>query len=99
MVFLRFSSDLCRDPDRVEEENWAIRWMPWHVFCCRDNRDKNRCAVQLAVDIPAVLNSFASLQRHPSRLEDNVRQPGDDTYSGGEALTVPWNFGARVYPL
>lgn len=36
--------DLGRDTDRVEEENWVIRWMLWHVFRYRDNRNKNRRA-------------------------------------------------------
>lgn len=34
--------DLGRDLDRVEEENWVIRWMLWHVFRYRDSRNKNR---------------------------------------------------------
>ena len=37
--------DLGRDTDRIEEENWVIRWMLWHVFRYRDNRNKNRRAV------------------------------------------------------
>ena len=37
--------NLGRDTDRVEEENWVIRWMLWHVFRYRDNRNKNRRAV------------------------------------------------------
>ena len=36
--------DLGRDTDRVEEENWVIRWMLWHVFRYRDNRNRNRGA-------------------------------------------------------
>ncbi|TKA34041.1 hypothetical protein B0A50_00021 [Salinomyces thailandicus] len=34
--------DLGRDVERVEEENWVIRWMLWHVFRYRDNRNRNR---------------------------------------------------------
>ena len=34
--------DLGRDTERVEEENWIIRWMLWHVFRYRDNRNRNR---------------------------------------------------------
>ena len=34
--------DLGRDIDRVEEENWVIRWMLWHVFRYRDSRNRNR---------------------------------------------------------
>lgn len=34
--------DLGQDLDRVEEENWVIRWMLWHVFRYRDSRNKNR---------------------------------------------------------
>lgn len=34
--------DLGRDAERVEEENWVIRWMLWHVFRYRDNRNRNR---------------------------------------------------------
>lgn len=34
--------DMGRDTDRVEEENWVIRWMLWHVFRYRDNRNRNR---------------------------------------------------------
>ncbi|KAK5113823.1 hypothetical protein LTR62_003207 [Meristemomyces frigidus] len=26
----------------VEEENWVVRWMLWHVFRYRDNRNRNR---------------------------------------------------------
>lgn len=36
--------DLGRDTERVEEENWIIRWMLWHVFRYRDNRNRNRRA-------------------------------------------------------
>lgn len=36
--------DLGRDTDRIEEENWVIRWMLWHVFRYRDNRNRNRRA-------------------------------------------------------
>lgn len=34
--------DLGRDLERLEEENWVIRWMLWHVFRYRDNRNRNR---------------------------------------------------------
>ncbi|EGP88874.1 uncharacterized protein MYCGRDRAFT_28904, partial [Zymoseptoria tritici IPO323] len=34
--------DLGRDTARLEEENWVIRWMLWHVFRYRDSRNKNR---------------------------------------------------------
>lgn len=34
--------DLGHDTDRVDEENWVIRWMLWHVFRYRDNRNKSR---------------------------------------------------------
>ena len=34
--------DLGHDRDRIEEENWVIRWMLWHVFRYRDNRNRNR---------------------------------------------------------
>ena len=36
--------DLGHDRDRIEEENWVIRWMLWHVFRYRDNRNRNRRA-------------------------------------------------------
>ena len=36
--------DLGRDTERIEEENWVIRWMLWHVFRYRDNRNRNRGA-------------------------------------------------------
>ncbi len=36
--------DLGHDPDRLEEDNWIIRWMLWHVFRYRDNRNRNRRA-------------------------------------------------------
>ncbi|KAK4553090.1 hypothetical protein LTR86_009817 [Recurvomyces mirabilis] len=34
--------DLGHDMDRIEQENWVIRWMLWHVFRYRDNRNRNR---------------------------------------------------------
>jgi len=40
----RMVYDFGRDTDRVEEENWVIRWLLWHVFRYRDNRNRNRRA-------------------------------------------------------
>ncbi|KAK3724739.1 hypothetical protein LTR37_000787 [Vermiconidia calcicola] len=40
--------DLGRDTEGIEEENWVIRWMLWHVFRYRDNRNKNRRALSPA---------------------------------------------------
>jgi len=34
--------DMGRDTQGLEEENWVIRWLLWHVFRYRDNRNKNR---------------------------------------------------------
>lgn len=34
--------DKGRDIQGLEEENWVIRWLLWHVFRYRDNRNKNR---------------------------------------------------------
>lgn len=34
--------DQGRDTQGLEEENWVIRWLLWHVFRYRDNRNKNR---------------------------------------------------------
>ena len=34
--------DLGHDTEGVEMENWVIRWMLWHVFRYRDNRNKHR---------------------------------------------------------
>ena len=38
----RMFYDMGRDTDGLEEENWVIRWLLWHVFRYRDNRNKNR---------------------------------------------------------
>jgi hypothetical protein len=38
----RMFYDMGRDVDGLEEENWVIRWLLWHVFRYRDNRNKNR---------------------------------------------------------
>lgn len=36
---------LGRDTDGVEEENWIIRWLLWHAFRYRDQRNnRNRRA-------------------------------------------------------
>ncbi|KAF2860701.1 hypothetical protein K470DRAFT_208214, partial [Piedraia hortae CBS 480.64] len=34
--------DLGRDADASEDENWVIRWLLWHVFRYRDNRNRHR---------------------------------------------------------
>jgi hypothetical protein len=34
--------EMGRDIQGLEEENWVIRWLLWHVFRYRDNRNKNR---------------------------------------------------------
>ncbi|KAK1078958.1 hypothetical protein LTR33_006791 [Friedmanniomyces endolithicus] len=34
--------DLAHDRERLEEENWVVRWLLWHVFRYRDNRNRNR---------------------------------------------------------
>lgn len=39
--------NLGHDTERVEEENWIIRWMLWHVFRYRDNRNRNRRTISL----------------------------------------------------
>lgn len=38
----RMFYDMGRDTDGLDEENWVIRWLLWHVFRYRDNRNKNR---------------------------------------------------------
>ena len=38
----RMFYDMGCDTDGLEEENWVIRWLLWHVFRYRDNRNKNR---------------------------------------------------------
>lgn len=39
----KYFYDMGRDTQGLEEENWVIRWLLWHVFRYRDNRNKNRC--------------------------------------------------------
>lgn len=34
--------DCGRDIELLEEENWVIRWLLWHVFRYRDDRNRNR---------------------------------------------------------
>lgn len=34
--------DCGRDVETIEEENWVIRWLLWHVFRYRDDRNRNR---------------------------------------------------------
>jgi hypothetical protein len=38
----KYFYDKGRDTQGPEEENWVIRWLLWHVFRYRDNRNKNR---------------------------------------------------------
>lgn len=38
----KYFYDMGRDTQGLEEENWVIRWLLWHVFRYRDNRNKNR---------------------------------------------------------
>lgn len=42
--------DLGHDNERVEEENWIIRWMLWHVFRYRDNRNRHRRQISPSSD-------------------------------------------------
>ena len=57
--------DLGRDVDRVEEENWVIRWMVWHVFRYRDNRNRNRRA--------ASANGDTDLDPDPDGSDEGTR--------------------------
>lgn len=34
--------ELARDTDGVEEENWIIRWLLWHAFRYRDQRNNRK---------------------------------------------------------
>lgn len=34
--------DLGHDTEGITEENWVIRWLIWHVFRYRDNRNRHR---------------------------------------------------------
>ena len=38
----RYFYDMGQDTQGLEEENWVIRWLLWHVFRYRDNRNKHR---------------------------------------------------------
>ena len=38
----KYFYDKGQDTQGLEEENWVIRWLLWHVFRYRDNRNKNR---------------------------------------------------------
>ncbi|KAF2164637.1 hypothetical protein M409DRAFT_56460 [Zasmidium cellare ATCC 36951] len=62
--------DLGRDTDRVEEENWVIRWMLWHVFRYRDSRNRNRRVVSPSPERgaarPSTSSSYASVGGHVS---------------------------------
>lgn len=65
--------DLGRDTDRIEEENWVIRWMLWHVFRYRDNRNKSRRSIIASVSSAecAAANSISppSTARSGSELD------------------------------
>lgn len=43
--------ELARDIDGVEEENWIIRWLLWHAFRYRDQRNnrKSRSGSQISL--------------------------------------------------
>ncbi|CAK3879812.1 Hypothetical predicted protein [Lecanosticta acicola] len=64
--------DLGRDTDRVEEENWVIRWMLWHVFRYRDSRNRNRRVIS-----PSPERSSAARPSAPGRA------PGQRQYYSG----------------
>lgn len=78
--------DLARDTEAVEEENWVIRWMLWHVFRYRDSRNKNR-------------RQTAPNEGSPS--DDDQRNSNDNASSTGQSLTpfssADMSRGALVY--
>ncbi|KAK3067234.1 hypothetical protein LTR53_016008, partial [Teratosphaeriaceae sp. CCFEE 6253] len=43
-IIYALGHDVGHEGQRIEEENWVIRWMLWHVFRYRDNRNRNRRA-------------------------------------------------------
>ena len=67
--------DLGRDIERVEEENWVIRWMLWHVFRYRDNRNRNR---------RAQLNGGNSSNNNEESDADDLSPPESSRSASGE---------------
>lgn len=70
--------DLGRDTGRVEEENWIIRWMLWHVFRYRDNRNKCRRGnsddfMDLSRAVAEKVSKGRAMSGHKSHYWDPVR--------------------------
>jgi hypothetical protein len=59
--------DMGRDTQGLEEENWVIRWLLWHVFRYRDNRNKNR-----RQGSPAPSSSENSSSEGPTRPDNGM---------------------------
>ncbi|QIX01486.1 hypothetical protein AMS68_007003 [Peltaster fructicola] len=72
---IRAYYDLGRNTDGIEEENWVIRWLLWHVFRYRDRR--NRAGVQRATAgfTAELIQLGHSL---PSLLDTNLSRVHDD---------------------
>ncbi|EME85133.1 uncharacterized protein MYCFIDRAFT_41768 [Pseudocercospora fijiensis CIRAD86] len=67
--------DLGRDTDRVEEENWVIRWMLWHVFRYRDSRNRNRRHVSPSPDRGQPTNPSISAIAGNSSSHHHCKRP------------------------
>ena len=89
--------DLGRDTDRIEEENWVIRWMLWHVFRYRDNRNKNRRTVSPgdggdSGSAPSPEGSGSA----PASSQSELSAPG--VTQGGSSLTPSKDTGTATTP-
>jgi len=78
----RMFYDMGRDTDGLEEENWVIRWLLWHVFRYRDNRNKNR-----RHGSPSGARSPSSSEH--SNSEVPTPQAAGSGSGSGNALPVP----------
>ncbi|CAK4034922.1 Hypothetical predicted protein, partial [Lecanosticta acicola] len=78
--------DLGRDQDGIEEENWIIRWMLWHAFRYRDQRN-NRIRNQASSTVGDLVRGDDSENGFSSPNSVSKEMGGSAT--AAECLTAP----------
>lgn len=67
----KYFYEMGRDTQGLEEENWVIRWLLWHVFRYRDNRNKNRR--QSSPDPRSPCSSDNSSSENQAQMSNGMR--------------------------
>ncbi|GAB7364507.1 hypothetical protein MBLNU230_g5316t1 [Neophaeotheca triangularis] len=89
--------NLGRDTEGVNEENWVIRWLIWHVFRYRDNRNRHRRTGSPSATPDGDSQSISSAVSGLPARESQTSGRGSGNGSSGGSQTPGTNTPTRYW--